>query len=94
MLSKAARTYKQQVARAVREQLGRMDAIAGPVAVYIELSPPNARKRDIDNHAGKAVLDGLEHAGVLHDDAQVRELHAVMRTHEKTGYCRVEVMAL
>jgi len=95
VLSKAGREYKRDVAVTVREQLGgRVKAMTGPVAVHIELEPPDRRKRDIDNHAGKGLLDALQSSGVIVDDSQIVELHAYMRGVEKGGRCSVEIVAL
>jgi len=95
VLSKAGREYKVAVAKQVREQLGvPLQAMTGPVAVHIDLCPPDKRRRDIDNHAGKGLLDALQAAGVYEDDSQIVELHAYMRNVEKGGRCAVEVMAL
>jgi crossover junction endodeoxyribonuclease RusA len=95
VLSKAGREYKVAVANQVREQLGgRVKGFTGPVAVHIELCPPDRRKRDIDNHAGKGLLDALQASGVIVDDSQIVELHAYMRDVTKGGRCTVEVVAL
>jgi len=95
VLSKAGRLYKETVTTTVREQLGMpVQAMTGPVAVHIDLCPPDKRRRDIDNHAGKGLLDALQAAGVYEDDSQIIELHAYMRGTEKGGRCTVEVMAL
>jgi crossover junction endodeoxyribonuclease RusA len=95
VLSKAGRLYKETVAMTVRKQLGMpVQAMTGPVAVHIDLCPPDRRRRDIDNHAGKGLLDALQAAGVYEDDSQIVELHAYMRDVEKGGRCAVEVMAL
>lgn len=60
----------------------------GEVAVLVVLHPPDRRRRDLDNIL-KAVLDALVHAGVLQDDSQVAELHAVRREARRPG--RVEI---
>ncbi len=48
----------------------------GPVKVIIALTAPDQRKRDLDNFAGKALLDVLTHLGVWDDDSQVHDLHS------------------
>jgi len=47
--------------------------MAGPLAVFIEVYPPDRRRRDIDNLL-KAIIDSLEHGGVFHDDSQIEWL--------------------
>lgn len=44
--------------------------------VTLTLHAPDARKRDLDNHA-KAALDALTHAGIWADDSQIDELRIV-----------------
>lgn len=56
----------------------------GPLAVSIELVPPDRRKRDIDNTL-KAGLDALTHAGVWLDDSQVKDLHLTMAAEPVKG---------
>lgn len=43
------------------------------LAVCVQISPPDRRRRDIDNLC-KALLDALEHAGVYPDDTQIDSL--------------------
>jgi len=95
LLSKAGREYKRAVRGAVLEQLGApVPALSGAVCLSVELYPPDRRRRDIDNHAGKALLDAIADAGLLGDDSQVRELHAVMLGPAPGGRCEVEIQTL
>jgi len=95
LISRAGREYKAAVRGAAIEQLGvPVPKLAGPVAVRVDLYPPDRRRRDIDNHAGKALLDAIADAGLLGDDSQVRELHAVMLGPAPGGRCEVEVRTL
>lgn len=67
--------------------------LRGRLAASIELTPPDRRKRDIDNHI-KAVLDALMHAGVFVDDSQIDKL-IVTRMHvESPGCCDVTITEL
>lgn len=45
----------------------------GPISIEMELTPPDRRRRDIDNIA-KAVLDALVRVGAITDDSLVAEL--------------------
>lgn len=47
--------------------------ISSHVAMTVLLSPPDRRRRDVDNYA-KSLLDSLVKAGVLADDSLVRDL--------------------
>ena len=42
----------------------------GPLAVRLELFPPDRRRRDCDN-AQKPILDALQQAGAFVDDSQI-----------------------
>jgi len=44
-----------------------------PVEMIVKVFPPDRRKRDLDNIL-KAVFDGIESAGIINDDSQVRRL--------------------
>ena len=54
---------------------GTPEPLLGSLQISVELRPPDARKRDIDNHL-KALQDALEVARVYEDDAQIVDLHA------------------
>jgi hypothetical protein len=47
--------------------------IEGPLAVQIEVYPPDNRRRDIDN-LQKALLDAMQHGGAYGDDSQIVRL--------------------
>ena len=47
--------------------------LAGPLEVFIDLYPPDRRRRDVDN-TQKALLDALAHGGAYFDDSQVVHL--------------------
>jgi crossover junction endodeoxyribonuclease RusA len=69
------------------------DPFTGRLAVAIELTAPDKRKRDIDNHV-KPVLDALQHGNVFLDDSQV-DLLRVARCHtESPGCCDVTITEL
>lgn len=68
VLTGRARAYRRRVAAILLA--ARVRPILGPLAVCIELHPPDHRKRDCDN-AQKALLDALQHGGAFLDDAQV-----------------------
>ncbi len=74
VLSKDARVYRQQV----RKQIAAsgMKPMMGPLAVRIEINPPDQRRSDCDN-AQKAILDALQHAGAFWDDSQINWLLTV-----------------
>ena len=68
----------------------RIATMTGRIGVIIECYPPDKRKRDIDN-LPKGVLDGLTHAGIWEDDAQVDELILRRMRIEKGGRITVTI---
>ena len=87
----AQRWHKE--AWAILRATWRGKPMQGEVAVLLVLHPPDRRRRDLDNLL-KAVLDALVHAGVLQDDSQVAELHAVRREARRPGGVLVRVEEL
>lgn len=88
-MTKQGKAFRGEVCDTIlgEETLG---TLTGRLAVFIELIPPDRRKRDIDNHV-KAVLDAMIAAGVMNDDSQVDELQ-VKRLHvEAPGACDVTI---
>lgn len=70
MLSREGRAYKHTAAMPCDEPF------TTSVSVSIVLSPPDNRKRDIDNCV-KPILDALQFAGVFEDDNIVDRLSVV-----------------
>lgn len=70
--------YRREVAR----RCASLPRIAGRYRVRIKLSPPDLRRRDIDN-ALKILFDALVRAGFLPDDSMtyMRELHVLVDDH-------------
>ncbi len=62
VLSKDARAYRHQVRRIAIAK--GIKPLMGPLAVRIEIHPPDDRRRDCDN-VQKSVLDALQHAGAF-----------------------------
>jgi crossover junction endodeoxyribonuclease RusA len=66
--------FRKIVAQAIEPK--GMEKIEGNVAIFIQIYPPDNRKRDIDNVL-KALLDALTHAGAWVDDSQIHDLHII-----------------
>lgn len=62
----------------------------GRLTVSLELTPPDRRARDLDNHI-KSTLDALECAGVYLDDSQIDELIVRRMPVESPGCCDVTI---
>lgn len=72
LISKAGRQYREAVWAAVREQ--DLAKHSGRLELRVTLTMPDRRRRDLDNFAGKALLDALAYAGVYDDDSQIDKL--------------------
>lgn len=70
-VSAKTKTFRLAVASIVLAQKAAW-RLAGPLEVHVTLYPPDRRKRDEDNFAGKALFDALTLAGVWEDDSQIR----------------------
>jgi len=68
LVSREGRRYRAAVAALMRA--AHVTPLAGPLAINIELYPPDGRRRDADN-ALKALNDALQHGGAFHDDSQI-----------------------
>lgn len=68
LISRGGRAFRDAVCAALVAVGAR--PLSGPLAVAVEVYPPDRRRRDIDN-VQKALLDALEHGGAFHDDSQV-----------------------
>lgn len=88
-ISKRGREYR---ARVVAEVLAKKAArhYAQRLMVFIAASPPDRRRRDLDNIL-KCLLDSMQHAGVFCDDSQV-DLLSVMRLPNLHGEVVVRVI--
>ena len=71
LISRAGRAFRERVCSLLAAR--RIDPLDGPLAVQIEIFPPDHRRRDIDN-LQKALLDALQHGGAYHDDSQIVSL--------------------
>ncbi|GIW56169.1 MAG: hypothetical protein KatS3mg082_2706 [Nitrospiraceae bacterium] len=81
LISRTGRRFRRQVMAILAGE--GVEPLAGPLAVDIELYPPDRRRRDVDNCL-KSVLDALETAGAYHDDCQVVRL-AIAKCHTVPG---------
>ncbi len=76
LLSAKARAYRGDVETLVGGPVYWRSGHAPRLRVEIELHPPDAKRRDVDNFA-KQLLDALKHAGVYGDDSQIDDLRIV-----------------
>lgn len=88
VLSKEARAYRHLVRRMASAK--GVKPLMGPLAVRIEVHPPDNRRRDADN-VQKSVLDALQHAGVFWDDSQVVWLLTIKHPSNTDGGVQVKI---
>lgn len=94
VLSREGRAYRTEACARLAALVGHLAregrALDGPLRVDITLHPPDRRKRDVDN-ALKALLDALQHGGVIRDDAQIADLHVVRGEVVRGGRADIEI---
>ena len=76
LISRDGRKYREQIV--ARFHTDRVAKYTGPVALDIELYPPDNRRRDVDNSL-KCLLDTFTHAGLYEDDSQIQRLTITRR---------------
>ena len=76
LISREGRKYRMMT---VSRLGGRFQKLTGNLRVSAEFYPPDARRRDLDNVGGKALLDSLQAAGLFGDDSQIKSLRLDMR---------------
>ena len=64
----------------------------GKLSVAILASPPDNKRRDLDNLL-KSLLDALQHAGVYKDDNQIDQLQ-IARMPDRNGDVHVTVKVI
>ena len=58
--------------------------------IRMNLCPPDKRKRDLDNFAGKAIFDALMGAKLFTDDSQIRQIESqFIAPNGVRGFCDV-----
>lgn len=91
LLSKEGRDYSEEVWAIVKKKTGpKAEKLLGEVYVDIYASPPDSRRRDLDNIL-KSVFDSMTKAGVWADDSQVGEIRIQRGPKTEGGMVRVIV---
>ena len=71
LISREGRRFRRDV-MAILAAMG-VKPLDGSLAVWIDVYPPDRRRRDLDNIV-KSLLDALEHGAAYHDDSQIDSL--------------------
>ena len=82
LISREGRAFRRKVCSAL--SAAGVKPASGPLAVGLELYPPDRRRRDIDN-VQKPLLDALEKGGAYYDDSQIKKLLTIMCEPVKDG---------
>jgi len=91
LISKEGRRYRKRVASDVL--LAHSPRVEGRLSVRIVASPPDQRRRDLDN-LQKALLDALQHAGVYRDDSQIDRITVERGSVIPGGRVNVEIVEI
>lgn len=92
-LSRQTHTFRAAVASIVFASKMARPAL-GALEVRVTLHPPDKRRRDEDNFAGKALFDAMTKAGVWGDDSQIRRKVVEWGDVVKGGCVRVEILPM
>lgn len=90
LISREGRAYREKVCAVLP---AKTRPLPGALAVYVEVFPPDRRRRDLDN-TQKALLDALQHGGIYRDDSQIDLLHIERKDVVKGGKVVVEIETL
>lgn len=71
LISRGGRAFRTAVCALLAAR--NVQPLDGPLAVQIEVFPPDRRRRDLDNCL-KSLLDALQHGGAYGDDSQIVRL--------------------
>lgn len=93
ILSPEGRAYGEAAALACAGQKRPVQPLSGRLGVEVLVSPPDRRRRDLDNML-KPVLDVLTRAGVIEDDGLIDNLWIVRQAPSDGGFIQVSVRVL
>ncbi len=88
VLTQDAKAFRHAVRKIIAGQ--RLKPFMGPLAIRIEMYPPDQRRRDCDN-VQKSVLDAMQLGGLFWDDSQVVWLLTVKRSSRVEGGIKVQL---
>jgi Holliday junction resolvase RusA-like endonuclease len=91
LISRGGRAFRQAVCSILAA--AGVHPLLGPLAVEVDVHPPDRRRRDIDN-VQKALLDALQHGGAYCDDSQIIRLTLEKREPCEGGKALVRIRKL
>lgn len=91
LISRGGRVFRQAVCSILAAYA--VKPLNGPLAVEVQVHPPDKRRRDVDN-VQKALLDALQHGGAYVDDSQIVRLAIEKREPVEGGKTIVRIREL
>ncbi|MEQ9616639.1 MAG: RusA family crossover junction endodeoxyribonuclease [Phycisphaerales bacterium] len=88
LISREGRRFRRAVCAILASE--RIEPLTGRLEIFIEICPPDRRRRDLDN-VQKALLDALEHGGAYEDDSQIDRIVIERGEVVPSGRSRVEI---
>lgn len=76
LISRDGRLYRERIVNKLKSE--NISTFSDPVELFIELYPPDNRRRDVDNSL-KCLLDTFTHGGLYRDDSQIYKLTVIKR---------------
>ncbi len=92
LISREGREYRQRTKLIMLEQHPYHETLRGRLRVTMRASPPDRRKRDLDN-LGKCLLDvlGSKCGAIYEDDSQIDDLRFIRLEPTKPGFVSIEI---
>jgi crossover junction endodeoxyribonuclease RusA len=84
VISEEGRAYRARIIRMNILGWLKLKTLAGEVEIDFFTSPPDKRKRDIDN-LEKCLFDSLQHAGLYFNDNQICRFQVIRKSPVKNG---------
>ena len=88
-VTRKGRQFRDEVEKALMEQVGRMELDYG-IHLEVVLHPPDGRRRDLDNYM-KALLDACTIGGLWEDDCLIHQLSILRGEVIKGGKTQLEI---
>lgn len=88
IISKKGRQFFADIAKQFADE--GVKPMDGDIEIWIEATPPDRRKRDLDN-LNKAIFDCLQKGGCIFDDSQIKKMHSKFLKPEKPGMVEIRL---
>jgi crossover junction endodeoxyribonuclease RusA len=92
LVSEEGRAYRNAVTVHALH-IGRKNHLTGRLSIEVIASPPDRRRRDLDNIL-KALLDSIAHAGLIKDDSQFDKILVMREPPSPDGAVKIKITQL